>query len=43
VVVLVAEVAVGSWCGVCRCQVHVVEEGQYAVIKAAIIKVDLVE
>jgi hypothetical protein len=37
----VAEAVVGGRCGVCRCQVHVVEGGRYAVIKAAIIKVDL--
>ena len=39
----VAEVAVGGRCGVCRCQIHVVESERYAVIKAAIIKVDLLE
>lgn len=39
----VAEVAVGGRCSVCRCQIHVVESDRYAVIKAAIIKVDLVE
>jgi hypothetical protein len=39
----VAEVAVGGRCTVCRCQIHVVESNRYALIKAAIIKVDLLE
>jgi hypothetical protein len=43
VMISVAEVAVGGRCGVCRCQIHVLESGRYVVIKASIIKVDLVE
>jgi hypothetical protein len=38
-----SDVAIGGRCGVCRCQIHIVESKRYAVIKAAIIKVDLLE